>query len=168
MLKIQKMGAEIQKSQKRFRHYVTKTFFSAKIHFYPVLVWPEGGRGGRKQLDTSLAGARGGVEIARKQPVASMDSRFIDESHGTFCFQPANDNGEVKATVVGDLSELRKSMAQVTDAMAPVRKYLEKVEEDTYRNDQWGLIFDRIDIIFFIFFQLINASALLYVYIASR
>jgi hypothetical protein len=97
-----------------------------------------------------------------------MDSRFIDESHWTFCFQPANGNGEVKAVVVGDLSELRKSMAQVTDAMAPVKKYLEKVEEDTYRNDQWGLIFDRIDIIFFIFFQLINASALLYVYIASR
>ena len=33
-----KIGAEIQKSQKNFLHYVAKTFFSCEGPFYPVLV----------------------------------------------------------------------------------------------------------------------------------
>ncbi len=91
----------------------------------------------------------------------------INKSNWIFCFQPAVGNGEVKGTVTSDLLELRKSVTQVTDAMAPVKKYLEQIVEDTFRNDQWRLIFDRIDMILFISYQIVNTLAILYVYIAS-
>jgi hypothetical protein len=74
---------------------------------------------------------------------------------------------KVNRAVANDLTELRKTTTQVKNVLARMSNYLEKVEGNASCQEQWGFIFDRIDAIFFIGFQILNVFALLYVYIAS-
>jgi hypothetical protein len=96
-------------------------------------------------------------------------AKKYNSSNWFVCLQRNSLSGkvEVKENEAVDLAELRKTMTQVTEALAPVRNYLEKIEVDTSRKEQWGLTFDRLDVIFFIVFQIINSFTLIYIYIAS-
>ena len=77
--------------------------------------------------------------------------------------------GNVEGTVniVNNSAELHKSMGDMMESVALVNKHLEKIEDDASRCEQWGQLFDRIDAISFIGFQILNALTLLYVYMAS-
>jgi hypothetical protein len=71
--KFKKMGVEIQKSQKNFRHYMAKTLFSARLTLSSACRVSARRRGGVENSQLfPWPGSEEGVETARQQPVIPM------------------------------------------------------------------------------------------------